>query len=842
MGGGGIEKGSREWKRQQRRQTAARALDILSNIETSPLMPQQVAVLVSGSLLMCSWRFMSQRLQQFEQRGLSSLMEVWMVMAASFGMGQLARVVARSTGGELARNYSMAGQAASIAGSSSSSSSPYLPQKEGRESGSVAQPAAAEEDKDDVGVQKRIAQAEAAAKLAQYQRGLRQLLASIGSTGNIADDAQLLYNLADQLFGSPVNVCELVAQGGVPVILSAAKSALAALTGEDARVDVLPALMQLSWVLLQVAHGPPACCATLAEQPDVACTLLDIMGHEQQQQQQHASDQQQQQAGGKQRQQQQQLVPLKVLAQSAVSAILQPDSLHGLAYLLQHQPQLSDRLRGLVLGLLHYLLTFHAAELLQLLVEEHLVGSVATGAPPKLGRLLVCQLISVKGQEVLANIEANFELDVPLALAQVIPLPSVHLKLPPAPQQQQQQAGEIQPDGEAAADAPAAAQPQPTQQQQQQQVADDVYTDVLACRLLLQHSRLDELLTAFKDELCRGDAAAAAAGSSGAPLSPVCSAVLRLVQHLMSRDLELAAVRHELGDSIDESLSSSGSSSSSSVIDAALAMPDASGVYSSVMSGLVPEGDLPAGEAAGVSRSSSSSSLLVLPPLPEAARAPCSSCSGSSSSKHSGRVIFEFGPLQHSVSRCTYKAIKGSSKFIGSILRHEKPSASTPVRALTTPHFTPEANAWVLRCLERWLTHSTLEGFSAAQAAKLWVAADFLQVDGLQVACEDVVVAAAAQDASQREVALELCARHRASSARLQRLAVRVVLRSLLQVGAGPAAAACDSSCVARLAELMQRHGDVMSPGLLAEVRDRLVTLCMLNAGLDDDTPDDVVE
>lgn len=96
-------------------------------------------------------------------------------------------------------------------------------------------------------------QAEAAAKLAQYQRGLRQLLASIGSTGNIADDAQLLYNLADQLFGSPVNVCELVAQGGVPVILSAAKSALAALTGDDARVDVLPALMQVGASGLQDA-------------------------------------------------------------------------------------------------------------------------------------------------------------------------------------------------------------------------------------------------------------------------------------------------------------------------------------------------------------------------------------------------------------------------------------------------------------------------------------------------------------------------------------------------------------------------------------------------------------
>jgi hypothetical protein len=88
-------------------------------------------------------------------------------------------------------------------------------------------------------------QAEAAAKLAQYQQGLRQLLSSIGKTGNIADDAQLLYKLADQLFGSPMNVCELLAQGGVPVILSATKSALQGLSGDAARVDMLPALMQV---------------------------------------------------------------------------------------------------------------------------------------------------------------------------------------------------------------------------------------------------------------------------------------------------------------------------------------------------------------------------------------------------------------------------------------------------------------------------------------------------------------------------------------------------------------------------------------------------------------------
>jgi hypothetical protein len=88
-------------------------------------------------------------------------------------------------------------------------------------------------------------QAEAAAKLAKNQQGLRQLLSEIGKTGRPADDAQLLFKLADQLFGSPLNVCELVLQGGVPVILSAARSARQALVGDAARGDVLPALMQV---------------------------------------------------------------------------------------------------------------------------------------------------------------------------------------------------------------------------------------------------------------------------------------------------------------------------------------------------------------------------------------------------------------------------------------------------------------------------------------------------------------------------------------------------------------------------------------------------------------------
>lgn len=115
-------------------------------------------------------------------------------------------------------------------------------------------------------------QAEAAAKLAQYQQNLRQLLSSIGKTGNIADDAQLLYKLADQLFGSPLNVCELVSQGGVPVILTAARSALQALTGDAARSDVLPALMQVG--SLQESLQERACRTACRKVCRLLCSTL----------------------------------------------------------------------------------------------------------------------------------------------------------------------------------------------------------------------------------------------------------------------------------------------------------------------------------------------------------------------------------------------------------------------------------------------------------------------------------------------------------------------------------------------------------------------------------------
>lgn len=76
-----------------------------------PCAVQQVAVLISGSLLMCSWRFVSERLQAFEQQGLHSLAEVWIVVAASIGVGQLARMVARCAASALQQPHAqLAGQ------------------------------------------------------------------------------------------------------------------------------------------------------------------------------------------------------------------------------------------------------------------------------------------------------------------------------------------------------------------------------------------------------------------------------------------------------------------------------------------------------------------------------------------------------------------------------------------------------------------------------------------------------------------------------------------------------------------------------------------------------------
>jgi hypothetical protein len=509
----------------------------------------------------------------------------------------------------------------------------------------------------------------------------------------------------------------------------------------------------------------------------------------------------------------------------------------------QQQQQLSGRVPVLVEGLLHFLLTFQGPSLLQLLLEMRLLGSFATHSSPRLGRLLVCQLLSSKGQEVMAAVEEGYDVDVPLGLAQVIPL-KVHVKVPAPPQQQQQQEG-------AAADGTSAANPP---QQQQQQASEDLYTDIMACRLLLQHERLGELLSAFCEELSTPpdpqQQAAAAAAAAANPVaaaalaaeheSSVVAAALGLLHHVMSRDLQLQTPQHVRGDAV----SASASSSSSRSLEEALAMPDTNGVYSRVLSGMVPADMLPS------SSSSSSTADLTLPAAAAAAAAASAAPAGEADP---AVVVFEFGPQQrHSMSLASYRKVKKCGPLVASILGSVKPHVggkAQPITVLAIPQFTHEANCWVLQCLERWVDTKTLAGFGVLQAAKLWVAADFLQVDDLQVACEDVIVAGFRADPQGNiPLAVELCARHVDSGGRLLRLLVQQLLKDVSsKYGSNAAAVAASSTqqqqqCPLQLLRvLLGQHAGLLLPVMHAELRDRLVTHCMLNAGLDGEDPCDLV-
>jgi hypothetical protein len=550
--------------------------------------------------------------------------------------------------------------------------------------------------------------------------------------------------------------------------------------------------------------------------------------------------------------------------------MLSEESLTGLCYMMVHlrleqqqpaqelmQQQLCSRMRSLVEGMLYYLLTFHSADLLQQLLELQLLGCFAAHCHPRLGRMVVCQLLSSKGQEVMAAVEEGYELDVPLALAQIIPL-KVHVKLPapaPAPAAagvvaagQQPAAGEIEPEG-------AGQEQQQEQEQQLKQQSDDLHTDILASRLLLQHQRLGELLSAFCDELQappdalqqqRQQLAAsnpvAAAADAAAQESSVVTAGLSLVQHLMSRDLQLQAAQHVRGDCVSDSVSSGASSRS---LEEALAMPDHSGTYSKVLAGMVAPERLPAG-----SDSSSACTADMTLPAVDSSGSAGSAADAPAAAPSAGQVVFRFGEQVHAVDAATFKQIRRCSALVSSILGRVRSTQQEPVTVLAIPQFTDEANCWVLRCLERWLSTKALQGFSVLQAAKLWVAADFLQVDDLQVACEDVIAGGFKQDPqAHAPVALELCARHVDSGSRLLQLLVQQLLRGCSTTGSNSSSAmqAAASSVQAQgeglqlLRRLLEHHSSVLMPVMLAELRDRLVTLCMLNAGQDAEDPSALV-
>jgi hypothetical protein len=516
-------------------------------------------------------------------------------------------------------------------------------------------------------------------------------------------------------------------------------------------------------------------------------------------------------------------------AAAAADALLQPAALRGLVFLngmahpppagAQQQewsPQAAGALRALpggaralalAAGALPRLLAERPEQLLRGLIEERLVGLALAAAPRRLGQLLVAHLVSSRGQAALAAVDAEWAADAPLALAQALASP-LHLTLPAAAAA-----------GGASALLGRGAGP-----------ADDVHTDVLAARLLLQGSRLAELVGALGEE-AEEAAAAAAAGAAAAPPPPAgdaTRAVLALAAHLLGRETELAAVRLVRGDSVADS------SSEGSACCASLSTSSSRGAGGSACS---------AGDA-GVEGAT-----------------PWLGPSGRVRRTGAGPVAFAFGPHEHRVSLGAYRRLRRASKLLHSVLLRAEAQAGEPITVLCVPAFSDAANWWALTRLQQWADAAAaaagaagdatvLAGLDARQAALLWVAADFWQVDELQAACEDRLVAAIADAQAAGtcaaapegatapspssppqllSMALALCARHAASSGRLRRLLARAFLR----------AAAAPGCAAPEVAAVVAQHRDVLLPAVADDLRDRLAALCVLNAGRGDaDAPE----
>jgi hypothetical protein len=539
-------------------------------------------------------------------------------------------------------------------------------------------------------------------------------------------------------------------------------------------------------------------------------------------------------------------------ADAAADALLRPEALRGAVFLLgaAAQPPLASasawatglhalpcapRALELLAAALPRLLASRPDALLRALIEERLVGPLLAAAPRRMGQLLVAHLVSSRGQAALAVAEAEWAVDAPLALAQAIAAPA-HLTLPAAAM------------GAASAGAPRSAGGAATALLGAGSGGlEDVHTDVLAARLLLQGPRLLELVHAFGDE-----AEEAAACTSGvALLGDATAALLALARHLLGRESELAAVRLLRGDSVADS-SSEGSA----------------GCYS--------------GSASGSGSAASCGAHAAAAGFDDAT--PWLGATAAARRSGAGPVAFAFGCHEHRLGLGAYRRLRRASKLLHSVLLRAGAQAGEPVTTLRVPALSDAANWWALTRLHQWVdaeaptavaaadgdtgagvaagkaaAGAVLEPLDARQVALLWVAADFWQVDGLQAACEDRLVAAieaaplagatAADGCTGNggdehaaaaptplpqllSMALALCGRHAASSSRLRRLLARAFLRASSAPGAAaevflPAAAA---------------HRDVLLPAVWEDLRDRLTALCVLNAGRDDaDAPESPV-
>ncbi len=449
-----------------------------------------------------------------------------------------------------------------------------------------------------------------------------------------------------------------------------------------------------------------------------------------------------------------------------------------------HQPQhapLLQRCSEVLHGLVHFLLERRFEPFLEAVVTEHLGACLLSALPQSLARHVLLSLLSSRGQGVMAGVEAAWECDVPLLLAQLLPLPELHMALPP----------------------PAGAAPG----------APPTYTDQQICRMLLVRRqlgaldsraescvRLEELLAAFFEEL----AECGEGGGEAALQSEVVLAVQALVAFLMGQALDLQQLRQARGAAVEASTTSGGSRSS---IEAALDSEHGA-LYAQVLAAAL-GAQQRGGEAQREQQQQQQQQpggCTVVVPDPQAG-----GCEAA--------VTFDCGDGEAVVvSRRCFRLLKDSSSMVGSVLKRADTQRS--IALLRVPRFTAQANAWVLQCAARWLLEPEALALEPAEALRLWPAADFLQLESLQARCEDVVAARFGAEPALLERALELCCWHADSSSRLLHLATMHAMRELAPL--------LRSGALARLAGVYRRQ---FGGCFFDELRDRLVAFLALDAG-----------
>jgi hypothetical protein len=701
---------------------------------------------------------------------------------------------------------------------------------------------------------------------------MQQLLKRLRRGSNLADVSHTVVKLVELLLGSQPHVREFVRQGGIRALLAVVPKLDHELKLHSSTGQVLQATMQISWALIAVANeaAPEAVCPVLGQiraqlvddgavvmlgpllsallamagdggaaggqqagtlQPVLRnlCMLLFKLcdgGPEQRQHDKQAAEAMQ--AMG--------LLPAlqelytgdcsgepaiwaaATLAVSCQRQLLEPgateellramvsgSSMRALCAVLwcaAHRPQhapLLQRCSEVLHSFVHLLLERCCGAFLEAVMTEHLGGCLLSSLPQGLARQVLLNLLSTKGQDVMATVEAAWKCDVPLLLAQLLPLPDLHMVLPA-------------PGGGAPGEQPA----QPAQPQQPQQLT---YTDQQICRMLLVPRqlvpldsradavvRLEELLGAFFEEV----AECGEPGGGAALQSDVVLAVQALVAFLMGQDLDLQQLRQARGAAVEASTISGGSCSS---IEAALDSGEGA-LYAHVLGAATIEQqqreqqgaacEIYAADAVVEQQRAGGRTVVVADPQGGGAE---------------GSVTFDCGGGEAVVvsSRC-FSLLKGSSSMVGSVLKRADTRA--PIALLRVPRFTARANAWVLECACRWLLEPGALALEPAEALRLWPAAEFLQLEALQAACEDVVAASLCREPQLLEQALELCHWHADSSSRLLHLATTHAMREL-----GPLLLS------GALALLVGNFRRLLAPCFFEEVRDRLVAFLALDAG-----------